>query len=394
MPLTPVAVLEPEHLKLAVQRLCGVFDVKSLHPHQEEAGQNILRGVSTLLDVPTGGGKTVVFCTWANVGFVGPEMVLSTQFHEKVLNEVAVTKNIICLVIDELHCVWEWGNNDFRPEYPQIVQLLTHLPTGLSILGASATVPYHVIKDILENLGPPADCARVETLVYGNGRQDIGKIQDFLRDNVPPSIDPKKAFEFYHRHIDDKQKESIQTRLKSGELRGVSATDALGLGMDFQTIMRVLLWIKPLSFLSLVQKIGCCAMYMRCCAELEISKTEKEAAGKEDSVAGSDEEENLEDPPNRDHALALQDASDEEEEAAPVERRRKGKGKPKILSPMEERDQRYFLEYIARRNAADLCGINTLGIIEKVLKLLLNGHRMTYASESLRGHSYIKLIPN
>ncbi|KAJ7022999.1 P-loop containing nucleoside triphosphate hydrolase protein [Mycena alexandri] len=468
MPFTPVAVLEPERLKLAAQRLCQVFGVESLHPHQEEAGQNILKGVSTLLDVPTGGGKTLafwyaLFYHWEpgniekdcqkivlvvgplvalmeeqakglnakgipavaitgnspnleqlltdlgqnkyRVGFVGPEMALSTQFHEKVLNQVTFTKNIICLVIDELHCVWEWGNDDFRPEYRKIVQLLARLPTGLPILGASATVPYHVIKDILANLGLPADCARVEvsneklnvflsvrilqhepesfadllvlfpdesegpedflqTLVYGNGRQDVEKIQDFLRDNAPPSIDPKKAFEFYHRHIDDKQKESIQTRLKSGELRGVPTTDALGLGMDFQTIMRVLMWMKPRSFLSLVQKIGRCvrdrrlrgeaalyitkAMYTRCCAELEILRTEKEAAGKDDSAAGSDDEENLEEPPDRDLALALQNLSDEEEEAAapPVKRRRKGKGKPKNLSPMEERDQRYFMEYI------------------------------------------------
>ncbi|KAJ7739197.1 P-loop containing nucleoside triphosphate hydrolase protein [Mycena metata] len=468
IPFTPVAVLDPERLKIAAERLCRVFGVESLHPHQEEAGQNILKGISTLLDVPTGGGKALAFWYalpyhWQpgntekdcqkivlvvgplvalmeerakglnakgipaiaitsnspnleqsltdlgqnkyRVGFVGPEMALSTQFHEKVLNQVEFTRNIICLVIDELHCVWEWGNDDFRPEYRQIVQLSACLPTGLPILGASATVPYHVIKDILANLGLPADCARVEvsneklnvflsirilqhepepfadllvlfsdeaegpedflqTLIYANDRQEVEKIQDFLRDNAPSSVDGKKAFEFYHRHIDEDQKENIQTRIKSGELRGVPTTDALGLGMDFQTIMRVLMWMKPRSFLSLVQKIGRCvrdrrlrgeaalyitkAMYTRCCAELEILSTEKEAAGKEDSAAGSDDEENSEEPPDRDLALALQNMSDEEEEvaAAPVKRRRKGKGKPKNLSPMEERDQRYFLEYI------------------------------------------------
>ncbi|KAJ6577764.1 P-loop containing nucleoside triphosphate hydrolase protein [Mycena capillaripes] len=360
MPFIPVASLDPERLKLAEQRLCEVFDIESLHPHQKEAGQNILKGISTFLDVPTGGGKTLafwyaLFYHWQpgnveedcqkivlvvgplvalmedqaktlneknipaiaitgnspnleksltdfgknkyRVGLVGPEMVLSTQFHEKVLNQIEFTKNIICLVIDELHCIWEWGNEDFRPEYRQIVTLSARLPTGLPILGASATAPYHVIKDILENLGLQDDCARVEvsneklnvflsvrvlqhepesladllvlfpdegegpedfiqTLIYANGRQEVEKIQDFLRDNAPTYMDPKKAFEFYHRHIDDKQKESIQARIKNGELRGISATDALGLGMDFQTIMRVFLWMKPRSFLSLVQKIG------------------------------------------------------------------------------------------------------------------------------------------
>ncbi|KAJ7019763.1 hypothetical protein C8F04DRAFT_913652, partial [Mycena alexandri] len=58
-------VLDPERLKIAAERLCRVFGIESLHPHQEEAGQNILKGISTLLDVPTGGGKTLAFRWYA-----------------------------------------------------------------------------------------------------------------------------------------------------------------------------------------------------------------------------------------------------------------------------------------------------------------------------------------
>jgi superfamily II DNA helicase RecQ len=61
MPFSPVATLDPERLNIAAQSLCDVFGIASLHPHQKEAGQNILRGVSTFLDVPTGGGKTIAF---------------------------------------------------------------------------------------------------------------------------------------------------------------------------------------------------------------------------------------------------------------------------------------------------------------------------------------------
>ncbi|KAJ7080321.1 P-loop containing nucleoside triphosphate hydrolase protein [Mycena epipterygia] len=467
MPFTPVATLDPDRLRLAAQNLCDVFYIESLHLHQEEAGQNILKGISTFLDVPTGGGKTLafwyaLFYHWQpgnieegcqkiflvvgplvalleaqarslnekgipataitgrssnveqlltdlgknkyRVGLVGPEMVLSTQFHSKVLNQVEFTQNIICLVIDELHCIWEWGNDDFRPEYREIVSLAARLPTELPILGASATVPYHIMNDILKTLGLPYDCARVEvsneklnvslsvcvlqhepdshadllllfpddpdgpadflqSLIYANGRQDVEKIQDFLRDNAPDCIDSRTAFEFYHRHIDEEQKKKIEERINSGKLRGVSATDSLGLGIDFQSIMRVLLWMKPRSFLSLIQKIGRCArdrrlrgavlfitkaMYTRCCVELEILENEEEAAEKERLAALSDDEENPEEPTDRDDVLALQDVSDEEEEAPqpPVKRRRKGKEKSKALSPIEKDDQRYFLEYI------------------------------------------------
>ncbi|KAJ6492528.1 P-loop containing nucleoside triphosphate hydrolase protein [Mycena vitilis] len=333
MPFTPVAVLDPERLKLAAQTLCDVFGIPSLHPHQEKAGQNILKGISTLLDVPTGGGKTIafwyaLFYYWQpgrtdddckkivlvvgplvallqsqartlnekgipavaitggtadleqqlinlgqnkfRVGFVGPEMALSPDFHKHVLNQIPFTKNIICLVIDELHCICEWGTDDFRPEYAEIAKLAARLPNGLPILGATATAPRDVIEAILRNLGLPQDCARVQvsneklnvslsvrilqhepesfadllnyvpedaegpedflqTLIYANDRQDVEKIQDFFRDNAPESIDGEKAFEFYHRSIDEEQKASIQERITSGELRGISATDALGL---------------------------------------------------------------------------------------------------------------------------------------------------------------------
>ncbi|KAJ7463222.1 hypothetical protein FB451DRAFT_991157, partial [Mycena latifolia] len=57
MPFT----LDPQRLKLGAETLCNVFGIPSLHPHQEETGKNILRGISTFLDVPTGGGKTIAF---------------------------------------------------------------------------------------------------------------------------------------------------------------------------------------------------------------------------------------------------------------------------------------------------------------------------------------------
>ncbi|KAJ7846159.1 hypothetical protein B0H13DRAFT_2363179 [Mycena leptocephala] len=176
-------------------------------------------------------------------------MALSTQFHQHVLNQASFTKNIICLVIDEAHCICEWGTDDFRPEYAEIAKLAARLPTGLPILGATATAPLDVIEAILDNLvrilqhepdsfadllllfpdDPEGPEDFLQTLVYANERQDVEKIQDFLRDNSPENIDGNKAFEFYHRHIDEDQKTSIQSRIESGELRGVSATDALGL---------------------------------------------------------------------------------------------------------------------------------------------------------------------
>jgi superfamily II DNA helicase RecQ len=52
---------DPARVKRATERLCHLWNVPNLRPHQEQAGINMVKGVSTLLDVPTGGGKTFTF---------------------------------------------------------------------------------------------------------------------------------------------------------------------------------------------------------------------------------------------------------------------------------------------------------------------------------------------
>ncbi|KAJ7106925.1 P-loop containing nucleoside triphosphate hydrolase protein [Mycena epipterygia] len=306
MPFTLLVELDPEKLDTAYKTLCTVFGVPYLRPHQKETGQNVLKGISTILDVPTGGGKTLaywlpLFYYWtpgntnedcqkiilmvgplsalmqsqaaglmqkgvpADLGenkyrivLISPEMAITSKFHETVLSSKAFSDNIISQVIDEGHCISEWGNDDFRPDFSKLHILLGRLPSGLPIVVGSATMPRHVILDIQEKLRLRADCARVsvsneklnialsvrimqhpqdtyadlmtlftrdsagpedfpQTLVYAGGCMDVEKIQDFFRRNSPEHIDAE-VFEFYHRFIAEDRKKSIQERLASGAL--------------------------------------------------------------------------------------------------------------------------------------------------------------------------------
>ncbi|KAJ7118219.1 hypothetical protein C8R44DRAFT_738169 [Mycena epipterygia] len=61
MPFKPLIELDPVKLETASRNLCAVFNVPSLRSHQIQTGQNTLKGISTLLDIPTGGGKTLAF---------------------------------------------------------------------------------------------------------------------------------------------------------------------------------------------------------------------------------------------------------------------------------------------------------------------------------------------
>ncbi|THU95834.1 P-loop containing nucleoside triphosphate hydrolase protein [Dendrothele bispora CBS 962.96] len=97
--------------------------------------------------------------------------------------------------------------------------------------------------------------------------QQVLQHKAFQNNCIEMVIDEPEAFVFYHRHIDSKEKLLIQEGLCSGSHRCVVATDALGMGMDFQNIKRVILWREPPSFLSLVQKIGRCVRRLSQCGE-------------------------------------------------------------------------------------------------------------------------------
>lgn len=61
MPPKYPQVLDEARLRRAENLLCDIFGVQSLRKHQKLAGNNILRGKTTVYDVPTGGGKTLAF---------------------------------------------------------------------------------------------------------------------------------------------------------------------------------------------------------------------------------------------------------------------------------------------------------------------------------------------
>jgi hypothetical protein len=52
------------------------------------------------------------------------------------------TTNILTLVVDEGHCISQWGNL-FRKKYSELGQLRVLVPTSVPFLITSATLPLH-----------------------------------------------------------------------------------------------------------------------------------------------------------------------------------------------------------------------------------------------------------
>jgi ATP-dependent DNA helicase RecQ len=81
---------------------------------------------------------------------VSPERFNNPAFRSGVLPQVAERSGP--LVIDEAHCISDWGH-DFRPDYRRLVGVLELLPEGVPVLCTTATANDRVIEDIQAQLG-------------------------------------------------------------------------------------------------------------------------------------------------------------------------------------------------------------------------------------------------
>ncbi|MGB6422513.1 MAG: DEAD/DEAH box helicase [Anaerolineales bacterium] len=88
---------------------------------------------------------------------ISPERLNNQHFLDKVLP--LVSGRIGLLVVDEAHCISDWGH-DFRPDYRRIARILQILPKGVPVLGTTATANNRVIRDIQEQIGEDLEILR------------------------------------------------------------------------------------------------------------------------------------------------------------------------------------------------------------------------------------------
>jgi ATP-dependent DNA helicase RecQ len=91
-----------------------------------------------------------------DVLLVSPERLNNPGFRDQVLPRLTEAAGLI--VIDEAHCISDWGH-DFRPDYRRIRTLLGTLPPGIPVLATTATANARVTQDVAEQLGVGLDGA-------------------------------------------------------------------------------------------------------------------------------------------------------------------------------------------------------------------------------------------
>ena len=97
-----------------------------------------------------------------DVLLVSPERLNNPDFRDRALPQLTTATGLV--VIDEAHCVSDWGH-DFRPDYRRIRTLLADLPSDIPVLATTATANARVTQDVAEQLSVSGDRTLDDVLV-------------------------------------------------------------------------------------------------------------------------------------------------------------------------------------------------------------------------------------
>ncbi len=203
-----------------------------------------------------------------DVLLVSPERLNNPTFRDEVLPQLTETAGL--LVIDEAHCISDWGH-DFRPDYRRIRQMIATLPPGIPVLATTATANERVTTDVAEQLdlppiaGEPGSTAAPGVLVL-RGSLD----RESLRLGVLELPRPEQRLAWLADHLDEldgsgiiytltvaataevaehlrarghavaaysgqteaTERLALEQDLLAGRLKALVATSALGMGFD------------------------------------------------------------------------------------------------------------------------------------------------------------------
>jgi len=93
-----------------------------------------------------------------DVLLLSPERLNNPEFRDTVMPALAASCGL--LVVDEAHCISDWGH-DFRPDYRRLRTFLPELPPGTPVLATTATANARVVEDIADVLGLGRDAGEV-----------------------------------------------------------------------------------------------------------------------------------------------------------------------------------------------------------------------------------------
>jgi len=209
---------------------------------------------------------------------ISPERLANERFRTQVLAGIAA--QISLLVIDEAHCISDWGH-DFRPHYRLLERIVKTLPPNLRLLATTATANNRVMEDLAAVLGPSLDVSRGDLnrtslslqtirlpsqaerlawlaeqlatlqghgIIYTLTVRDANQVAEWLKTqgfNV----------EAYTGETGDRRVQ-LEQALLNNQVKALVATTALGMGYDKPDLAFVIHYQMPGSVVAYYQQVG------------------------------------------------------------------------------------------------------------------------------------------
>jgi ATP-dependent DNA helicase RecQ len=216
---------------------------------------------------------------------ISPERLNNRRFRDTMLPLFA--RRVGLLVIDEAHCVSDWGH-DFRPDYRRIRDALEQLRPGAAVLCTTATANDRVVADVIEQLGAGgADAGelrtyrgelsrsslRLEAVVLPSQAERLAWLARWLPEMPGSGIvycltkrDTESVAAWlngrgisavpYSGEVDDAARVEVERRLLANDVKAVVATSALGMGYDKPDLGFVVHYQAPGSAIAYYQQVG------------------------------------------------------------------------------------------------------------------------------------------
>jgi ATP-dependent DNA helicase RecQ len=313
--------------------------ISSLYGSQKKAITNLLNWTNTLAIIPTGGGKSLIY-QLVSLELPGVTLVVSpllalmqeqvTELRANGVSAVALNSNmsfddqrellrnlksstvkliylsperlqnglfrasllasginISMIVIDEAHCISQWGQG-FRPDYDQILPFIKFIKSNKNnpvVLTLTATLSKRARKDIIKefdikerNIIRPDSILRKNLISkfkkVSNEKKKIKELESFLREKKPKKtlayLYSKRECEtyartfsalgfktdYFHAALEPEEKDRVYNEFLGGKIELLFATTAFGMGINIPDIDSVVHIHIPNSVEEYYQHIG------------------------------------------------------------------------------------------------------------------------------------------
>lgn len=232
--------------------------------------------------------------------FITPESIVENPRYRKMLLSPVYKSNTVALVVDEAHCVKNWGDQ-FRQTFAKIGDLRSLLPLEVKILALTATATmetYGVAKTRLEMVEPvlismspertniyycvcpPIEIEHFVDSLVGEFAIDFPKTIVFVRTykdcsnlylmllhqlggmftfpNGYPNLAEFRRVEMYSRVLTADKRAQVLSSFSDSKspLQLIISTSAFGMGVDILNIRRIIHWGLPTTIEEYVQEAG------------------------------------------------------------------------------------------------------------------------------------------